>query len=51
MDFINNAGNGEMFASSTGGLLGLTWSAFALSSLSSMAWLGAGLVSAAVRSD
>ena len=45
MGFINDAGNGEISASSIGGLLALTWSAFALSSLSSLVWSGVGLLS------
>ncbi|OBT60328.1 hypothetical protein VE03_10187 [Pseudogymnoascus sp. 23342-1-I1] len=49
VEFINDTGNGEISASATGGLLALTWSAFALSSLSSLVWLGAGYVSAAFR--
>ncbi|KFZ23170.1 hypothetical protein V502_02353 [Pseudogymnoascus sp. VKM F-4520 (FW-2644)] len=44
--FINDAANGEISASSTGGLLALTWSAFALSLVSNPVWLA----SAASRS-
>ncbi|KFY10275.1 hypothetical protein V491_07742 [Pseudogymnoascus sp. VKM F-3775] len=48
--FINDAANGEISASATAGFLAMTWSAFALSSLSSLVWFSAGLVSAALRS-
>jgi hypothetical protein len=48
---INGAANGEISASTTVGLLALTWSAFALSGLSSFVWLGAGLASAAYDDD
>ncbi|KFX99924.1 hypothetical protein V490_01575 [Pseudogymnoascus sp. VKM F-3557] len=41
--FINGGANAEISASTIVGLLALTWSAFALSSLSSLVWLGAGI--------
>ncbi|KFY68164.1 hypothetical protein V496_01256 [Pseudogymnoascus sp. VKM F-4515 (FW-2607)] len=47
---INGAANAEICASTTVGLLALTWSAFALSSLSSLVWIRVGLASADFRS-